>query len=122
MTVPTEKEIHAFLHEHIRLWNAGDRAGFESLYRRYGAKSLSIEYVGHPVGDGWEAFNQLWDGYNGKFRVEISEVLVNGHEGACHYENVLVESGISSPSLELYVFGDGTLSIRYFHKKEQLDG
>lgn len=120
--IPTEKEIHAFLHDHIRFWNAGDREGFEGLYRRYGANGLSIEYVGHPIGDGWEAFNQLWDGYNGKFRVDIEQVLVNGSEGACHYGNVMLDSGVCSPSLEIYKFGDGTLSIRYFHKKDQLDG
>jgi hypothetical protein len=122
MTTPTEKEINAFLHDQIRFWNAGDREGFEGLYRRYGRNQLSIEYVGHPIGDGWEAFQQLWEGYNGKFTVEIHQILVNGHEGVCHYGNVLVETGVSSPSLEIYDFGDETLSVRYFHQKQQLDG
>lgn len=122
MAAPSERQIHDFLHEQIRLWNAQDRAGFEALYRRYAPNGLSIEYVGQPVGEGWEAFNQLWDGYNGKVRVEIEAVLVNGVEGACHYENVRIDSGVSNPSLEIYRFGDGTLSIRYFHRKDALEG
>lgn len=120
MPVPSEKEINSFLNEHIRLWNACDREAFTALYRKYAANGLTIEYVGVPIGDGWAAFDQMWDTYNGKVRVDIDTILVNGNEGACHYENVIKESGQSNPSLELYRFGDGELYIRYFHQSHAL--
>jgi hypothetical protein len=120
MPVPSEKEIETFLNEHIRLWNACDREGFAALYRKYAPDKLIIEYVGIPIGDGWAAFNHMWDTYNGKVRVEIDTILVNGYEGACHYENVIKESGQSKPSLELYRFGEGELHIRYFHQSEAI--
>jgi hypothetical protein len=122
MPVPTEKEINTFLNEHIRLWNACDREGFTALYLKYASNRLIIEYVGVPIGDGWAAFNHMWDTYNGKVRVDIDTILVNGNEGACHYENVIKENGQSNPSLELYRFGNGELHIRYFHQSEALAG
>ena len=118
--IPSEKEINTFLNEHLRLWNACDREGFTALYRKYAPNRLTIEYVGMPIGDGWATFNHMWDTYNGKVRVDIDTILVNGNEGACHYENVIKESGESNPSLELYRFGDGELHVRYFHQSAAL--
>ena len=120
MPVPSEKEINFFLNEHLRLWNGGDRDGFTALYKKYASNKLTIEYVGIPIGDGWAAFNHMWDTYNGKVRVDIVTILVNGNEGACHYENVIKETGQSNPSLELYRFTDGELYVRYFHQSESL--
>ena len=120
MPRPTEQEINMFLREHLRFWNAGDRESFTALYRKYAPKMLTIEYVGMPMGDGWATFDHMWDTYNGKVRVDIDTILVNGNEGACHYQNVIVDSGKSNPSLELYRFEDGELHVRYFHQTEAL--
>lgn len=122
MSIPGEGEIQAFLNEHIRLWNACDREGFTALYRKYAAEKLIIEYVNVPIGDGWAAFNHMWDTYNGKVRVDINTILVNGTEGACHYENVIKETGKSNPSLEIYRFSEGELHVRYFHESASLEG
>jgi hypothetical protein len=112
---PTPAEIDGFLRKQLEFWNASDRAGMEALYRRYAPNGLIIEYVGLPVGDGWEAFAHLWDNYGGHVRTDIKEILVNGVEGACYFHNVHRASGRVSPSLEIYNFGGGKLHIRYFH-------
>src|ERR1035437_7055928 len=109
MSIPSESEIRSFLNEHIRLWNAGDREAFTSLYKKYASKKLTIEYVGLPVGEGWAVFNHMWDTYNAHVRGEIITILVNGNEGACHYENVSKDSGQSQPSIEIYRFTAGEL-------------
>lgn len=121
MPIPSEAEIRSFLTEHLTHWNAGDREAFTGLYRKYASDKLTIEYVGVPIGDGWAAFNHMWDTYNGKVRVDIDTILVNGNEGACHYENVIKESGESNASLELYRFTEGALHIRYFHHSGALE-
>jgi hypothetical protein len=120
MPIPSEREIRTFLNEHIRLWNACDRDGFTALYEKYAPNGLIIEYVGVPIGDGWAAFNHMWDTYNGKVRVDIDTILVNGNEGACHYDNVDKATEQGSPSLEVYRFGDGKMHIRYFHHSDAL--
>ena len=62
----------------------------------------------------------MWDTYNGKVRVDIDTILVNGNEGACHYNNVDKATEKGSPSLEIYRFGDGEMHIRYFHHSDAL--
>jgi hypothetical protein len=114
---PTPAEIDSFLRKQIELWNALDRPGMEALYRRYAPNGLIIEYVGQPIGDGWAAFNHLWDNYgDGQIRTDIKEILVNGSEGACYFHNVRKATGGANPSIEIYSFGGGKLHIRYFHR------
>jgi hypothetical protein len=115
MAVPTQDEIRHFLHEQIELWNAGKREEQTALYRRFAADELVIEYIGQPVGDGWQTFNHMWDTFGGKVRVEVELMLVNGSEGACHHRNVRLASGVANPSIETYRFEEGRLFVRYFY-------
>lgn len=118
MAVPDADEIRRFLHEQLDLWNAGQREEHRSLYRRYAPEELVIEYIGQPVGDGWRTFEQMWDAYGGRVRVEAVEMLVNGNEAACHHLNVRLASGIARPSIETYRFEDRRLLVRYFYIPE----
>lgn len=118
MAVPTETEIMAFLTEQLALWNAGEREAMTALYRRHAPDGLVIEYVGHPIGDGWAAYNHMWDNHGGKVTAEAQEILVNGNEGACFVRNTRVATGRFNPSIETYRFGDGTLQVRYFHRSD----
>jgi ketosteroid isomerase-like protein len=116
MAIPTEKEIKLFLTRQLEYWNARQREEMTALYRKYAQDQLVIEYVGQPIGDGWETYNHMWDTYNGKVRTDVVQVLVNGNEGACHFNNVRVATGSGNPSIEIYRFDDRRLHIRYFHE------
>lgn len=116
MTIPKNDEIRDFLARQIEYWNGGHREQMTALYRQYALDELVIEYVGHPVGDGWAAYEHMWDTYAGQVRTEVVQVLVNGNEAACHYRNVRVASGTANPSIETYRFDEGRLHIRYFHR------
>jgi ketosteroid isomerase-like protein len=116
MTIPTQSEIRSFLTLQLEYWNAGRRQEMTALYSKYAQDRLTIEYVGQPIGDGWQAYEHLWDTYSGKIRTDVVQVLVNGNEGACHYNNVRVATGLGEPSIEIYRFDDRRLHIRYFHR------
>ena len=119
VVTPTSKEIEHFLHQQLIFWNAGKRDEMRNLYRRYAKDRLIIEYVGMPIGDGWKAFEHMWDSYNGKVKTEAVEVMVNGNEGACFLHNVRVVGGAVNPSIEVYKFTPGQLHIRYFHRSAE---
>lgn len=112
---PTGKEIESFLRQQILFWNSGKREEMRNLYRRYARNRLTIEYVGTPIGDGWTAFEHLWDTYNGKVRSDVLAMMVNGNEGACYTNNVRLVGGMGRKSIEIYKFDAGELHIRYFH-------
>ena len=112
---PSADEIRAFLTQQLTYWNAGQRQEMTDLYRRYARDQLTIEFVGQPIGDGWAAYNKMWDDYGGKVRTDVVQILVNGHEGACHFSNVRKATGVANQSIEIYNFGEGRLHIRYFH-------
>jgi hypothetical protein len=116
MAIPSESEIKTFLTQQLEYWNSSRRAEMTALYKKYAQSKLIIEYVGQPIGDGWTAFDHMWDNYNGKVRTDAIEMLVNGNEGACHYNNVRVATGIGNHSIEIYRFDEGRLHIRYFHR------
>lgn len=116
----TEERIRYFLNEHIARWNACDREAFTALYQEAAPNGLIIEYVGQPIGDGWEAFNYMWDNYNATTKAGIELILVNGNEGACYYHNISRADESSVPTIEIYKFYDGKLHIRYFHNHEAL--
>ena len=116
MKAPSVETIRSFLVQQMEYWNAGNREAFTDLYRSVAPKGLIIEYVGQPIGDGWQTFNHMWDTYNGLVKAEIGEILVNGNEGACYIRNVFVADGTVDPSIEIYRFEDDTLHVRYFHR------
>ena len=116
MSNPSEAEIREFLVQQIALWNAEKRQEMTDMYKRYSPKGLAIEYVGQPAGDGWAAYEHMWDEYGGRVKGEIVEILVNGNEAACHFLNVRKDSGIRNPSIETYRFDDGKLTVRYYHR------
>ena len=116
MAVPNEREIFDFLNHQVALWNSGKRQEMTDLYRHYARDQLSIEYVGQPIGDGWKAFERMWDMHGGIVRSDIVEILVTGNEGACAMRNVRLASGLFNPSIELYRFEEGRLFIRYFYR------
>ncbi|MDB6063027.1 MAG: hypothetical protein JWM78_3130 [Verrucomicrobiaceae bacterium] len=117
MSVPSPQAIREFLELQISSWNAGDKERMLSAYRSVAGNGLKVEYVGGPVLDGWPALDEMWTQYNSVIKIEIVEILVNGHEGACYLRNhaTTPEGSVISPSLEIYNFGDGTLHARYFH-------
>jgi hypothetical protein len=118
MTIPSQGEIYDFLKQQVALWNAGEREAMTALYRQYAPDGLVIEYVGEPIGDGWQTFEHMWDAYSGKVRSEVIEMLVNGNEGACFLRNLRPASGVANPSIEIYRFEEGRLHIRYFHRTD----
>jgi hypothetical protein len=110
-----ETEIREFLAQQIEYWNSRQRAAMTALYKKYATNQLIIEYVGQPIGDGWKTYEHMWDTYGGTVRTDVIQVLVNGSEAACHYNNVRLATGLGNPSIETYRFEDGRLHIRYFH-------
>ncbi len=116
MAIPDEREIAAFLTKQLEYWNGKQRKEMTALYRKYAEEKLIIEYVGEPIGDGWMTFDHMWESYNGIVRTDVVQILVNGNEGACHFNNVRVATGIGNPSIEIYKFEEKRLHIRYFHR------
>lgn len=114
MSSPSQEQILHFLHGQVDAWNAGDRERFFALYREAAPKSLSIEYVGQPPRDGWPVLEQMWAAQNDKVAIEVAATLVNGHEAACHHLNRVKATGAAIKTIELYGFGEGGLSVRYF--------
>jgi hypothetical protein len=121
MSVPSPEAIREFLQTQVASWNADEKERMFDAYRRVANNGLKVEYVGGPVLDGWPALEDMWTKYQGagkpKITIEIVEILVNGNEGACYLRNhVATPNGpVISPSIETYLFGDGTLHARYFH-------
>lgn len=114
----TPGEMEYFVRKQLELWNALDRAGMTAMYRQHAPNGLIIEYVGHPIGDGWDTFNHMWDNYGtGEIRTEIKEIIANGNEVACYFHNVRIASGKYNPSIEIYKMQKGVLHIRYFHNE-----
>ena len=117
MHVPNMAEtIRSFILQQTEYWNAGNREAFIDLYRSVAPKGLKIEYIGQPIGDGWQALNHMWETYNGLVEVEIGDILVNGNEGACYFRNVLAADGTANSTIEIYRFENDTLHVRYFYQ------
>jgi hypothetical protein len=118
MSHPDSSAIRQFLDQKIVLWNQGKEAELEALYRGMAPKSLTFEFVGSPVIDGWEALKGMWRDYGESIEMELVDVLINGSEVACYVKNhVRDQPGVFVPSIEVYVFEDGTLHERYFHQE-----
>lgn len=116
MAKPNKEEIERFLHTQGQLWIDGDRENWVKLYKEFAPKALTIEYVGSPVGDGWQTLYHMWDTYNAKVGLEIENMLINGNEAACKHLNIRKDGSGINPTIEIYRFEDGELHIRYFYK------
>ncbi|MDE1164389.1 MAG: nuclear transport factor 2 family protein [Pseudomonas sp.] len=107
--------IERFLHGQIDCWNKGDKQGFFDHYKSVSANGLDIEYVGRPPQeDAWQVLEGMWAAQQPKIRVEVRQCIINGNEAACHHLNALREQEGGIETIELYQFGEGTLSVRYF--------
>jgi hypothetical protein len=111
---PTATEIEDFLKGQIVAWNAADKAAFMGLYRKISPNGLDIDYVGQPRRDAWEILETMWANQNDKIELEVKKKIVNGAEAACFHRNHVRGAGVSIDTIELYSFGDGALSVRYF--------
>lgn len=118
MPVPTPEEIRTFITRSIELWNDQNRAEFFRIYREISPGGFRFENpVGAPVQSGWSALEKMWDDYVAHIRIEIVQLIVNGHEAAAIMQN-LARSGAAAhnvPSIETYHFNeDGSFHARYF--------
>jgi hypothetical protein len=114
MPNPTPAEIKDFLHDQSEAWNKVDREKFFELYRAIAPKSLTIEYVGQPIKDGWAVLEGMWTGQAGKVQAEEIASIVNGSEAANYVHNHVVGTDKIIKTIEIYSFGEGTLAVRYF--------
>lgn len=104
-----------FLHGQTACWNAKDKDGFLAHYRAAAPDGLTIEYVGQPSGgDAWQVLDTIWSTQSPKIDIEVVATIVNGDEAACHHRNRVIGSDAVVTTIELYRFGPGTLSVRYF--------
>ena len=111
-----ERDVIAhFLHGQIACWNAKDRDGFFAHYRAVAPNGLTIEYAGQPPrDDAWQALDAMWTSQSARIDIEVVATIVNGREAACHHRIRVIGGDVAIPTIELYRFGSGTLSIRYF--------
>jgi hypothetical protein len=119
MPAPTTESMASFLRKQYALWNENKRDEFMTLFRDVARNGLTIEYVGTPPQDGWKAMDKIWDEHGGSTQIEVLELLVNGKEAAVHALNHHRKpdgSTTTSPSIEIYEFGEGTLHARYFYR------
>lgn len=116
MKTRSPDEIRSFLHRQVELWNAGRKDEMFACYHQMVPGSLSIEYVGLPVLEGWAALEDMWQRFAGKVHIDVKEVMVTGAEAACYHHNTTIGAGTPPrPSIELYRFDGDDLQIRYFH-------
>jgi hypothetical protein len=111
---PEHDEIVRFLDGQVAAWNRGDRAAFFEFYRAASPVGLEIDYVGQPRRDAWQVLQGMWDEQNAKIEIEVILKIVNGTEAACHHRNHVRGAGRAINTIELFAFGDGLLTVRYF--------
>ena len=91
------------------------REGFFQSYRSIAPDSLTIEYVGQHMGDGWPILENMWQQNQSKIEIEEVEMILSGNEVACHNRNKVKGTETSIETIEIYCFGDkGDLHVRYF--------
>lgn len=118
MSTPDPKTIETFLRDQYRLWSEGRFEEMLAEFRKIAPNGLTIEYVGSEPQEGWQALDEMWKQYGNKCPTEVVQLLVNGNEAASYiYNHLQTENGVvTMPSLETYLFKDGTLHVRYFHQ------
>jgi hypothetical protein len=118
MAVPTPDQIRSFIVRSIELWNAQDRAEFFRVYREMAPGGFRFEMpVGAPVAEGWGPLEKMWDDYAPVVRIEIRQLIVNGHEAAAVMANLARSAAAPHDvvSIETYHFNeDGSFHARYF--------
>jgi hypothetical protein len=110
----SKEQIEHFLHGQIEAWNAHDKAAFFGLYKAMSPHGLTIDYVGQPPREAWEILETMWAQQNDKITIEVAKTIINGTEAACHHLNKVNGADFAIETIELYAFGDGVLSVRYF--------
>jgi hypothetical protein len=118
MSLPTPEKIREFIVRSIELWNDQDRAEFFKVYKEMAPGGFRFEMpVGRGIQEGWGALEKMWDDYGPHVRIEIRQLIVNGHEAAAVMAN-LPRQGAQAhdvPSIETYHFReDGSFHARYF--------
>jgi hypothetical protein len=118
MNTPTPEAIEAFIRAEYRLWSEGRYEAMLAEFRQIAPNGLTIEYVGSAPQDGWAALDDMWQNFGNKCPTELVTLFVHGNEAAAYvYNHVQTENGVNTlPSIETYVFENGTLRIRYFHR------
>jgi hypothetical protein len=115
----TPQQIRAFLHEQVEHWNAGRKAEMFAAYRTIVPGKLSIEYIGLPPFEGWQALEDMWTRWAGKVHIDVQRVMVTGAEAVSYNLNTTVGAGTPArPSIELYRFDGDDLQVRYFHEAQ----
>lgn len=114
---PIIDEIKHFVREHYQLWNEQKREELLALCDAIAPNGYTIEYVGRPVQDGRQGWDEMFAHYGGKVRTDIKLLIANGDEVATQIDNVFVGEDRNVPSLETYRVADGKLAIRYFHRE-----
>lgn len=114
MAIPTKEQIEHFLHAQLEHWHAKNRDGFLGAYREMSPNGLTVEYVGRPLGDGWQAIEDIWEKQVPNIEVEVQSKIINGSEAACLHANKIIGTNQVIPTIEQYIFGDGTLHVRYY--------
>jgi hypothetical protein len=68
-------------------------------------------------GAGWPALEERRTKSNSMIKIVPVEVLVNGNEAACYFNNKASTPNhtVTPKSIETYHFGDGILHAGYFH-------
>lgn len=105
--------LKKFVGAQIACWNARDKEGFFSLYRQI-APELVIEHVGKPLGDPWQALEEMWRDHNATIQVDILAMLPNGNEVACHNSNKVIGTDMAMDTIEIYKLAAQTLTARFF--------
>ncbi|MFA5493753.1 MAG: hypothetical protein WC247_03165 [Porticoccaceae bacterium] len=118
MKTPSPQAIEEFLRAQYGLWSIGKYEEMLAEFRKIAPAGLTIEYVGREPQDGWAALDEMWRDYGNKCPTELIAAIVNGNEAATYvYNHLQTEDGVNTlPSLETYLFENGRLHVRYFHK------
>lgn len=118
MSTPSPEAIEKFLRLQYSLWSEGKFDEMLAEFRQIAPNGLTIEYVGKGIKDGWVELDEMWRDYGNKCPTELVEVLVNGNEAATYvFNHMQTPDGVHTmPSLETYLFENGTLHVRYFHQ------
>jgi hypothetical protein len=118
MPVPSPEKIREFVVRSIDLWNEQKRTEFFEVYKSMAPGGFRFEMpVGRGVHEGWGALEKMWDDYGPHVRIEIRQLIVNGHEAAAVMANIPRTGAVGDvvPSIETYHFNeDGSFHARYF--------
>jgi hypothetical protein len=123
MPTPTTKELLAWAHDYVSLWNAGDREGWIRNWRAVAPGEFRmLDPVGTPEKVGFEACALApWELFQKrvKYRIADGSLFVCANEVAWHLENHITADGRSfvGHSIETYRFeSNGDVTIRTYYR------